>query len=71
VKAIFSRFFRDDLVREEARYHEISERLAGAFANASPGTPAKSSAGAAGIMSDRMDFRAAERSHFRSTSITR
>jgi hypothetical protein len=31
VNAIFSRLFRDDLVREEARYREISERLAGAF----------------------------------------
>jgi hypothetical protein len=31
VKAIFSRLFRDDLVREEARYREISERLASAF----------------------------------------
>ena len=31
MKAIFSRLFRDDLVREEAKYREISERLAGAF----------------------------------------
>ena len=31
MKAIFSRLFREDLVREEARYREISERLAGAF----------------------------------------
>lgn len=31
MKAIFSRQFRDDLAREEGRYHEISERLAGAF----------------------------------------
>lgn len=31
MKAIFSRQFRADLHREEARYREISERLAGAF----------------------------------------
>jgi hypothetical protein len=31
VKAIFSRLFRDDLAREETKYREISERLAGAF----------------------------------------
>ena len=31
MKAIFSRLFRDDLVREEARYREISDRLASAF----------------------------------------
>jgi hypothetical protein len=31
VKAIFSRLFRDDLAREEAKYREISERVAGAF----------------------------------------
>jgi hypothetical protein len=31
VKASFSRQFREDLLREETRYLEISERLAGAF----------------------------------------
>lgn len=31
MKAIFSRLFRDDLEREVSRYHEMSERLAGAF----------------------------------------
>jgi hypothetical protein len=31
VKVIFSRLFREDLMREEARYREISERLASAF----------------------------------------
>ena len=31
MKAIFSRQFRDDLVREEDKYREISGRLAGAF----------------------------------------
>lgn len=31
MKAVFSSQFRDDLVREEEWYHEISERLAGAF----------------------------------------
>jgi hypothetical protein len=31
VKAIFSRQFRDDLSREEEKYRQISERLAGAF----------------------------------------
>ena len=31
MKSIFSRQFRDDLTREEGRYGEISERLAGAF----------------------------------------
>ena len=31
MKAVFSRLFRDDLAREEARYREISERLAGSF----------------------------------------
>lgn len=31
MKAIFSRQFRDGLLREEARYCEISERLASAF----------------------------------------
>ena len=31
MKAIFSRLFRDDLIREEARYRDISERLAGEF----------------------------------------
>jgi hypothetical protein len=31
VKAIFSRLFREDLAREEARYRDISEQLAGAF----------------------------------------
>jgi hypothetical protein len=31
VKAIFSRQFKADLLREEARYGKISERLAGAF----------------------------------------
>ena len=31
MKAIFSRQFRDDLVREEGKYCEISERLEGAL----------------------------------------
>ena len=31
MRAIFSRQFRADLLREEAKYREISERLAGAF----------------------------------------
>ena len=31
MKAIFSRQFRDDLAREERKYGEISEGLAGAF----------------------------------------
>ena len=31
MKAICSRQFRDDLLREETKYREISERLAGAF----------------------------------------
>ena len=31
MKAIFSRQFRDDLAREEGKYGEISERLAGVF----------------------------------------
>ena len=31
MKPIFSRQFRDDLAREERKYGEISERLAGAF----------------------------------------
>jgi len=31
VKAIFSRQFQTDLLREEAKYHGISERLASAF----------------------------------------
>lgn len=31
MKAIFSRQFRDDLLREEASYCEISDRLASAF----------------------------------------
>jgi hypothetical protein len=31
VKAIFSRQFRADLLREETKYREISGRLAGAF----------------------------------------
>lgn len=31
MKAIFSRRFGDDLAREEGKYREISERLAGAF----------------------------------------
>lgn len=29
--AVFSKRFRDDLLQEEAKYAEISERLAGAF----------------------------------------
>ena len=31
MKAIFSRQFREDLAREERKYAEISDRLAGAF----------------------------------------
>lgn len=31
MKAIFSALFREDLVREEGRYREISERLASSF----------------------------------------
>lgn len=31
MKAVFSAQFRTDLAREEARYHEISTRLASAF----------------------------------------
>jgi hypothetical protein len=31
VNAVFSRGFKADLVREEARYAEISERLSGDF----------------------------------------
>ena len=59
MKAIFSRLFRDDLVREETRYREISEQLAGGFRERIAAKLAKLSAGAAATMLGRMAFLAA------------
>ena len=67
MKAVFSARFKAELLDAEAKYCEVSDRLAGEL----PDRRAKSSVGKAAITSDLTGFRAAGQNRFRFSFTTK